>query len=63
MSAATSSATSARLGVMLTELRLPTMKRLVPEVCVQSDRQGWPGQQLVETLLEHEMNEIGRAHV
>lgn len=55
--APTSAATSARLGVMLTELRLPTMKRLVPEVCVQSDRQGWPGQQLVETLLEHEMNE------
>ena len=56
-SAATSAATSARLGVMLTELRLPTMKRLVPEVCVQSDREGWPGHQLVETLLEHEMNE------
>lgn len=54
---AKSAATSARLGVMLTELRLPTMKRLVPDVCVQSDREGWPGQQLVETLLEHEMHE------
>ena len=56
-SAAASSATSARLGVMLTELRLPTMKRLAPEVCAQSDREGWPGYQLVETLLEHEMHE------
>lgn len=52
-----STATSARLGVMLTELRLPTMKRLAPELCAQSDREGWPGHQLVETLLEHEMNE------
>ena len=52
-----SAATSARLGVMLTELRLPTMKRLVPELCAHSDREGWPGHQLVETLLEHEMNE------
>ncbi|MEO7910055.1 MAG: IS21-like element helper ATPase IstB [Roseiflexaceae bacterium] len=57
MSAATNAATSARLDVMLTELRLPTIKRLVPEVCVQSDREGWPGHQLVETLLEHEMHE------
>lgn len=52
-----SAATSARLGVMLTELRLPTMKRLVPELCAKSDREGWPGQKLVEILLEHEMNE------
>ena len=53
MSAA-SAATNARLGVMLTELRLPTMKRLAPALCAQSDREGWPGHQLVETLVEHE---------
>jgi DNA replication protein DnaC len=52
-----STAINARLGVMLTELRLPTMKRLVPDLCTQSDREGWPGHQLVGTLLEHEMNE------
>ena len=49
--------TNARLGVMLTELRLPTMKRLAAELCAQSDREGWPGHRLVEVLLEHEMNE------
>jgi hypothetical protein len=46
-----------RLGVMLTELRLPTMKRLAAELCDQSDREGWPARQLLERLVEHEMNE------
>jgi DNA replication protein DnaC len=46
-----------RLGVMLTELRLPTMKRLATELCDQSDREGWPARQLLERLLEQEMNE------
>lgn len=46
-----------RLGLMLTELRLPTIKRLVPEVCEQSDREGWPAYQLLEQLFEHEMSE------
>lgn len=49
--------TSARLDLMLTELRLPTVKRLAAGLCAQSDREGWPGQRLLEALLEHEMNE------
>ncbi len=48
---------SMRLDVMFTELRLPTMKRLAPNVCAQSDAQGWSAQRLVQTLLEHEINE------
>jgi DNA replication protein DnaC len=46
-----------RLGLMLTELRLPTVKRLVGDLCAQSDREGWPGHRLLESLLEHEMAE------
>lgn len=46
-----------RLGMMLTELRLPTMKRLAAELCEQSDREGWPARQLLERLVEAEMNE------
>jgi DNA replication protein DnaC len=46
-----------RLGLMLTELRLPTIKRLVPEICDQSDREGWTARHLLEQLLEHEMSE------
>lgn len=45
------------LGIMLTELRLPTMKRLAAELCDQSDREGWPARQLLERLFEQEMNE------
>ncbi len=52
-----SAATNARLALMLGELRLPTIKRLALELCAQSDREGWPGQRLLEALLEHEMNE------
>jgi DNA replication protein DnaC len=50
-------ATTGRLGLMLTELRLPTIKRLAADLCTQSDREGWPGHRLVEALMEHEMAE------
>jgi IstB-like ATP binding protein len=46
-----------RLGLMLTELRLPTIKRLASDLCAQSDREGWPGHRLLESLLEHEIAE------
>jgi len=46
-----------RLGLMLTELRLPTIKRVAAEICDQSDREGWPARQLLERLLEQEMAE------
>jgi len=46
-----------RLGMMLSDLRLPTIKRLAGDLCAQSDREGWPGQRLLEALLEHELTE------
>lgn len=49
--------TSARLGMMLTDLRLPTIKRLAGDLCAQSDTEGWPAHRLLEALLEHEINE------
>lgn len=52
-----STAASGRLSLMLTELRLPTIKRLAADLCAQSDREGWPGQRLLEALLEHELAE------
>jgi DNA replication protein DnaC len=50
-------AINARLDLMLTELRLPSIKRLALDLCAQSDREGWPGNRLLEALFEHEMNE------
>ncbi len=41
MSAASiTTSTSARLGMMLTDLRLPTIKRLAGELCAQCDTEG-----------------------
>ena len=50
-------ASGGRLGMMLSDLRLPTIKRLAGDLCAQSDREGWPGQRLLEALLEHELAE------
>ena len=56
MSAATTTA-DGRLGLMLSELRLPTIKRIAGDLCAQSDREGWPGRRLLEAVLEHEVAE------
>lgn len=49
--------TVGRLDLMLTELRLPTVRRLAAELCAQSDHDGWPAHRLLEALLEHELAE------
>jgi len=49
--------TVGRLELMLTELRLPTIKRLAGDICGQSDREGWTARHLLEALCEHEMAE------
>ena len=46
-----------RLGIMLNELRLPTIKRCAADACDQSDREAWPARRLLEYLFENEMNE------
>ena len=56
----TATSTSTRLGMMLTDLRLPTIKRLAGDLCAQSDLEGWPAHRLLEALLEHEINERER---
>ena len=56
MSAATN-AVDGRLALMLSDLRLPTIKRLAGDLCAQSDREGWPGRRLLEAVLEHEVAE------
>ena len=57
LSTAVATTTPNRLGMMLTDLRLPTIKRLAGGLCAQSDTEGWPGYRLLEALLEHEINE------
>lgn len=50
-------ADAARLPIMLTELRLPTIKRTWEVLAEQSNREGWPAERFLGTLLEQEMNE------
>ena len=48
---------AATLPLLLTELRLPTIKRLWPALAEQSDREGWPAERFLAALCEREMNE------
>ena len=50
-------ADAARLPIMLSELRLPTVKRLWEAIAAQSDREGWRAERLLAVLLEHEIAE------
>jgi DNA replication protein DnaC len=56
-SAVAKTADAARLPLMLTELRLPTIKRLWAELAEQSNREGWPAERFLGVLLGHEMAE------
>lgn len=48
---------AARLGLMLNELRLPTIGRLWPDFAQRSDKEGWQATRLLGALLEHELAE------
>jgi len=47
---------------VLTELRLPTIKRLWTELATQSDREGWRAERLLSVLFEHEMAGLDARH-
>lgn len=47
----------ARLPVMLTELRLPTIARLWPSIAQTADAESWPAARLLGALCEHELAE------
>jgi DNA replication protein DnaC len=46
-----------RNALMLSELRLPTIGRLWPELAQRSDKEGWPAGRFLGGLLEHELAE------
>jgi len=53
----------ARLLLLLTELRLPTMKALYPDFTAQADKEGWPAARLLAALTEHEVAERARRRI
>jgi len=54
---------TARLPLLLGELRLPAISRLWPEIAERSDREGWPAARLLATLAELETAERGRRRI
>ena len=54
---------SARLGLLLTELRLPAIKAVWPELAAQSDSQAWPAARFLAAVTEHELAERDRRRI
>lgn len=48
---------AARLPLILTELRLPTIKRLWGSLAAQSNKEGWPAERYLAAIMEHELAE------
>ena len=54
---------TARLGVMLNELRLPTIKSIWPRFAEEADKEGWPAARFLSALAEHELAERDRRRI
>jgi DNA replication protein DnaC len=54
---------TARLGLMLTELRLPTIKGVWPQFAERADKEGWPAARFLAALAEHELAERDRRRI
>ncbi len=54
---------TARLPLLLTELRLPAIGRLWAEMAERSDREGWPAARFLSTIAELEIAERARRRV
>ncbi len=54
---------TARLGLMLAELRLPTIKTLWPRFAEQADKEGWPAARFLSAIAEHELAERDRRRI
>lgn len=48
---------TAKLPMLLTALRLPTVARLWPDFCARADKEGWPAARLLTALAELELAE------
>ena len=54
---------TARLGLMLNELRLPTIKTVWPTFAEQADKEGWPAARFLSAIAEHELAERDRRRI
>jgi len=51
---------TARVELMLSELRLPAIKAIWSTLAEQADKEGWPAARFLAALAEQEMVERGR---
>ncbi|MGY4305989.1 DNA replication protein DnaC [Bradyrhizobium sp. USDA 4369] len=63
MTSTTTSIDAARVELLLTELRLPSVKAIWPKLAAQSDKEGWPAARFLATLAEHEVADRGRRRI
>ncbi len=54
---------TARVELLLNELRLPGVKAIWPKLAVQSDKEGWPAARFLAALAEHEAADRGRRRI
>ena len=59
----TSAVDTARLGIMLNDLRLPTIKVVWPQFAEQADKEGWPAARFLAAMAEHELAERDRRRI
>jgi DNA replication protein DnaC len=54
---------TARVELLLAELRLPGVKAIWPKLAAQSDKEGWPAARFLAALAEHEAADRARRRV
>ena len=54
---------TARIALLLAELRLPAIKLVWADLAAQADKEGWPAARFLAGLAEHEMAERSRRRI
>jgi DNA replication protein DnaC len=54
---------TARVELLLAELRLPAVKLVWADLATQADKEGWPAARFLAALAEHEMAERARRRI
>ena len=54
---------TARVDLVLSDLRLPAIKLAWPELAARADKEGWPAARFLAALVEHEIVERGRRRI
>src|SRR6478752_4128819 len=60
---ATDTIDAGRLSLALTDLRLPAIKLVWPDLAARADKEGWPAARFLAALAEHEMAERARRRI